>query len=87
MAAGTASTSAGSTSVRVTGTVVWFSHKGFGYLVTDDGRDVYVHHSAIAGSGFRTLPTGAAVSFDVIPTHRGPEAADVRIVDCDRSQS
>lgn len=71
-------------SVRVTGRVRWFSHKGFGYLQTDEGSDVYVHHSGIAGSGFRTLPTDAAVSFTVLPTPRGPEATDVRIIDEDR---
>jgi cold shock protein len=67
--------------VRVTGHVRWFSHKGFGYLATDGGRDIYVHHSAIVGSGFRTLPTDARVSFSIVQTRRGPEAVDVRIID------
>lgn len=62
---------------RVHGTVRWFSHKGFGFIADDEGQDVYVHHSAIAGSGFRTLPTGASVTFRVAATVRGPEALDV----------
>jgi CspA family cold shock protein len=68
---------------REMGTVSWFSHKGFGYLTTDAGGDVYVHHSAIVGSGFRSLPTGARVSFAIVSTPRGPEATDVRIIDED----
>lgn len=83
MAAKTAHDSA----VRVTGHVRWFSHKGFGYLATDGGHDVYVHHSAIVGSGFRTLPTDARVTFTVVQTRRGPEAADVRLVDRDGEPS
>lgn len=73
--------------IRVTGRVRWFSHKGFGYLATDAGRDVYVHHSAIVGSGFRTLPTDARVSFAVVATRRGPEAADVSIIDDDEADT
>ncbi|HEX6256474.1 MAG TPA: cold shock domain-containing protein [Euzebyales bacterium] len=69
------------TAARATGRVQWFSHKGFGYIRSDDGLDVYVHHSAIMGSGFRTLPTDARVSFVIVASRRGPEAADVAILD------
>ncbi|CAN5904003.1 hypothetical protein BH23ACT10_BH23ACT10_17270 [soil metagenome] len=71
------------TTARANGTVRWFSHKGFGFIVGDDGQDVYVHHSAIVGDGFRTLPTGANVRFNVVLTVRGPEAVDVVAVESD----
>ena len=66
---------------RVTGTVRWFSHKGFGFIERHDGGDVYVHHSGIAGTGFRTLSADAQVRFTVRETDRGPEAVDVVVVD------
>lgn len=66
---------------RVTGTVRWFSHKGFGFIDQHGGGDVYVHHSAITGSGFRTLSTDAVVRFSVRQTRRGPEAVDVVVTD------
>lgn len=66
---------------RVTGTVRWFSHKGFGFIDRHDGGDVYVHHSGITGTGFRTLSADAEVRFTVRQTARGPEAVDVVVVD------
>lgn len=66
---------------RVTGTVRWFSHKGFGFISRPDGDDVYVHHSGIAGHGFRSLTAGAQVRFAVRQTARGPEAVDVVTVE------
>lgn len=66
--------------LRTVGTVAWFSHKGFGFLCSDEGEDVYVHHSAIVGDGFTTLPTDARVSFVTVEARRGPEALDVRIL-------
>lgn len=75
----TATTAAQSTSARTRGRVEWFSPKGFGFIVADDGTDVYVHHSAIVGTGFRTLPTDARVTFRIHPDARGPEARDVRV--------
>ena len=68
------------TAARTTGRVQWFSHKGFGYIRSDEGVDVYVHHSAIMGSGFTTLPSDARVSFVIVGSRRGPEAADVAIL-------
>ena len=62
-----------------TGTVKWFDDaKGFGFIAPDDGsKDVFVHHSAIGGSGFKSLAEGQKVSFDVEQGQKGPAAANV----------
>ena len=62
-----------------TGTVKWFSDdKGFGFITPDDqGNDLFVHHSAIAGGGFKTLAEGAKVSYEARQGQKGPEAAEV----------
>ena len=61
-----------------TGTVKWFnSDKGFGFITAEDGKDVFVHFSAIGGDGFNTLEEGQAVSFEVEEGARGPQAANV----------
>jgi CspA family cold shock protein len=64
-----------------TGTVKWFSNdKGYGFITPDEsGEDLFVHFSAIAGSGFKTLDEGAKVSFEVTQGQRGPQATDVQI--------
>ena len=61
-----------------TGTVKWFnSDKGFGFITTEAGNDVFVHFSAIQGDGFKTLEEGQAVTFDVEDSDRGPQAVNV----------
>jgi cold shock protein len=65
-----------------TGTVKWFNDaKGFGFLTQDGGgEDVFVHHSAIQGSGFKTLAEGAKVQFDVDRSPKGLQAQNVRVL-------
>ena len=61
------------------GTVKWFNDsKGFGFIQREDGPDVFVHHSAISGSGFRSLKEGDAVEFEVTEGPKGLQAANVR---------
>ena len=61
-----------------TGTVKWFnSDKGFGFITAEDGKDVFVHFSAIQGEGFKTLEEGQAVSFDVEEGQRGLQAVNI----------
>lgn len=62
-----------------TGTVKWFSdEKGFGFITPDDGsQDVFVHHSAIVGDGYRSLDEGAKVSYEAEPSDKGPRASNV----------
>lgn len=63
---------------RIQGTVKWFNAtKGFGFITRENGPDVFVHHSAIKATGFRTLEDGQRVEFTVEQGPKGPQAADV----------
>lgn len=63
-----------------TGTVKWFNDsKGYGFITpADGGKDVFVHHSAIQGNGFKSLAEGQKVQFEVTQSPKGPSAANVR---------
>jgi cold shock protein len=63
------------------GTVKWFSNeKGYGFIARADGEDVFVHFTAIAGDGYRTLHEGQEVEFEIVEGPKGQQAANVRPV-------
>jgi len=60
------------------GTVKWFNQrKGYGFISSDDGRDIFVHYSNISGEGFKTLAEGDSVTFDIVEGEKGPRAENV----------
>ena len=65
----------------VTGKVKFFNEsKGFGFIEQENGPDVFVHFSAIQGTGFKTLAEGQRVEFDVVQGDKGPQAANVELI-------
>jgi len=78
------SSEADETGDKIEGTVKWFSNpKGYGFISREGGEDVFVHYSAIEGSGFRSLSAGERVEFVVKPSDKGPRAAQVRSLETD----
>ena len=60
------------------GTVKWFSdQKGYGFVTPENGKDVFVHHSAIQGEGYKSLAEGAQVEFDIVQGPKGEQATNV----------
>ena len=68
-------------SEKVAGTVKWFNdEKGFGFIARESGADVFVHHSAILGDGFKSLAEGDKVEFEIGDSPKGPRAENVERV-------
>lgn len=66
---------------RQRGTVKWFdSRKGFGFIQTEGGEDVFVHYSSIQGQGYKSLEEGESVEFEVVESAKGPQAQDVTVI-------
>ena len=64
-----------------TGKVKWFnSEKGFGFITNNEGKDIFVHYSAIKADGFKTLEDGQTVEYEEVQTDRGPQAKDVVVL-------
>lgn len=64
--------------LKVTGQVKWFNNaKGYGFIGREGGADVFVHYTAIAGEGYRSLQEGDAVEFEIVQGDKGPQAANV----------
>jgi len=65
----------------MTGTVKWFNaEKGFGFITTDEGTDVFAHFSQINKDGFKTLEEGEKVSCDVVEGAKGPQAENITVI-------
>ena len=61
------------------GTVKWFNNqKGYGFISTSEGKDVFVHYSGLVMEGFKTLSDGQEVEFNIVNGEKGPQATDVR---------
>lgn len=61
------------------GKVKWFDNKkGFGFIAQEAGQDVFVHHTSIKGTGFKTLQEGEVVNFEIVSSDKGPKALNVQ---------
>ena len=66
----------------MTGKIKWFNaEKGYGFITSDEGKDIFVHYSAIQADGFRSLEEGQKVSFEIVESDRGQQAANVVVTD------
>lgn len=66
----------------MTGKVKWFNaEKGYGFITSDEGKDIFVHYSAIQADGFRSLEEGQKVSFEIVESDRGQQVANVVVTD------
>ncbi|MDD7281589.1 cold-shock protein [Floccifex sp.] len=64
-----------------TGKVKWFNaEKGFGFIIGEDGKDVFVHFSSINAKGYRTLEEGQTVSYELVESERGKQATNVSVI-------
>ena len=66
-----------------TGTVKWFNDaKGYGFITPDEGtKDLFVHHTGIAGTGFKSIPEGAKVEYEARDGEKGPQASTVKLIE------
>ncbi|WBW99188.1 cold shock domain-containing protein [Oceanirhabdus sp. W0125-5] len=65
----------------MTGTVKWFNaEKGFGFITTEEGNDVFAHFSQINKEGYKSLEEGQKVSFDIIEGQKGPQAGSIEVI-------
>jgi CspA family cold shock protein len=65
----------------IKGTVKWFNaEKGFGFITSEEGKDVFVHFSQIKKDGFKSLEEGEQVEFEIVDGQKGPQAANVQVV-------
>jgi CspA family cold shock protein len=65
-----------------TGRIKWWDNKkGFGFILQDSGRDIFVHYSNVTGKGFKTLAPGEEVTFELIDSEKGPKAQNVQRVE------
>ena len=64
-----------------TGTVKFFNaEKGYGFIKAEDGKEIFIHYSAIQSDGYKTLEEGQKVQFEIVEGHRGPQAANVSLI-------
>ncbi len=64
-----------------TGKVKWFNaEKGYGFITSDEGKDIFVHYSSIQADGFRTLEEGQKVTYEVVESDRGQQASNVTVI-------
>ena len=73
---------------KIDGNVKWFNpRKGYGFIATPDGRDIFVHYSSISGDGYKTLTEGDAVTFDMVEGDKGLRADNVIVTSASATDS